>query len=876
MVSRLLVVVLAVLALASLAPEAAAVGLPLVRDQVGAPRNFSPWLTARDEHVCAMLGSGAVRCWGDNAFDQLGDRTFTDQPAPVAVQNLGGVVMVSAGHQHSCALTFGGVVLCWGRNGSGQLGIGTTDDRDIPGVVALSGAVAVAAGSAHSCAVLSGGTVRCWGRNTFRQLGVSGGNQLLPVDVPGVSGAVSVVAGNNHTCVLKFDGTVVCWGRNAAGEVGKGSNDFTITLPPTPVATLSRVVALTAGADHTCAVVVGGQVKCWGLNTSGQLGNGLITNSATPVLARNTGVAIGVAAGIVHSCALRIDGTVICWGDNASGQLGDGTTTPHRSALTKVVGLDNAIAVTAGASMSCVLRANGSARCWGANDHGQLGDGTNSPSPTPVVPVGVSGGISARALSAGGVHACAIRSDGSLACWGRNTAGVVLGNGGVEEILGPTTVSGLSNVVAVSAGKVSFPKIIVIPEPAAHSCALLATGGVMCWGRNAFGELGDRTTVTSATPVAVSGISNAVGVAVGSQHTCAVLVTGQVRCWGRGDVGQLGNGRTGSTGNSLVPVVVSGLTDAVAVAAGGDATCALRVNGALRCWGVNESGQLGDGTTTTPQSRPVDVVGISDALAVTQSGQEGCVLTATGAVRCWGANKSGQLGNGSTDPSSTPVAVFGLSDAVAVSAGDDFACAARVTGTVQCWGAGGRLGDNVSGSSPVPVTVLVIPPGGGAPVTLPSVVGITAGPRFACALRVNGVPNCWGSDNTGVDGSGSAGPNLAVAVPVPSFGFNVAPTAEILPGGRRARVTALVDCPQGDRVKITITLEQGATQGRGQIGGVCTGQLAEYALTIPARVPHRFEPGAAEATAIANVWGRGHAVSTDTWSRRVTLEDATP
>src|SRR5438876_1878896 len=208
-----------------------------------------------------------------------------------------------------------------------------------------------------------------------------------------------------------------------------------------------------------------------------------------------------------------------------------------------------------------------------------------------------------------------------------------------------------------------------------YSCSLLQDGTVRCWGDNSAGQLGDGTTTNASTPVAVAGIGGAVAVTGGGFHTCARFLDGTLECWGRNDFGQLGDPATTSF-NSVTPVRVTGITSAIAVAAGGFHTCALLADGTVRCWGENDFGQLGNGTSdpapgtpTTFNPSPVTVSGIPTAVAISAGGWHTCALLRDGTVQCWGENTYGQLGNGATTAppapgrSSTPATVTGITTA---------------------------------------------------------------------------------------------------------------------------------------------------------------------------------------------------------------------
>jgi hypothetical protein len=295
-------------------------------------------------------------------------------------------------------------------------------------------------------------------------------------------------------------------------------------------------------------------------------------------------------------------------------------------------------------------------------------------------------------IAGGGAHTCALHLDGTLTCWGANDAGQLGIGTSTRGSTTPVTVSGITTAVAVTAG-------------ANHSCALLRGGTIRCWGNNGDGQLGDGTTKFSYVPVPVTDITNATAVSAEWDHTCARLADGIVRCWGDNTNGELGNG---TTTNSTAPVPVTGISDATTIAAGGFDTCALRSDGTASCWGSDGFGQpvgLDPGATAT--DLPINVEGLTDATAIAVDRHHRCALLGGGTIRCWGNNDQGQLGNGTTTNSTAPVPVVDITHATNVAVGEAHSCAVLSDGTARCWGYNysGQLGNGTTHNSNVPVTV---------------------------------------------------------------------------------------------------------------------------------------------------------------------------
>lgn len=361
---------------------------------------------------------------------------------------------------------------------------------------------------------------------------------------------VGAAAGNDFVCAHRSDGAAVCWGGNATGQLGDGSmaphNTARIVTGLT-----SGVTAIAAGDVHACAVVNGG-AKCWGYNGSGQCGTPSATDQlvATDVSTLTTGV-LAVTGGAIHSCAIVTGGGAKCWGSSGgSGGLGNGNLNSASVIPIDVTGLASGVTALATTGYStCALRA-GALSCWGGNSNGQLGNNATVAQPAPV-----ANGLASGVTFVGG------------------GAGTVNGNNGAR-----------------------------------HMCAV-QNGAAKCWGQNAQGQLGNNSVISSSVPVAVQGLATGVvAVTANGFHSCALTSAGGVKCWGANDRGQLG---ATVAMQSLIPVDVTGLTSGVkSITAGGYHTCAVTTAGRIKCWGSNDVGELGNGTTGGQNAMPGDVMGL--------------------------------------------------------------------------------------------------------------------------------------------------------------------------------------------------------------------------------------------------------------------------
>lgn len=407
-----------------------------------------------------------------------------------------------------------------------------------------------------------GGTLACTASCTLEDTGCTNcGNGVCDADMgenyascPGDCGFVSVFAGGEQTCAIRSDGTAWCWGNGDRCQVGDG--DCVDRAAPRQVIGITNAVEMAVGsAYHNCARLADGTGRCWGENGLGQLGDGSVTDSATPVPVANLNDIVAIEASMFVTCAVRADGTTWCWGrGNETLGLGNtpapeicqppGWTTPQACALLPmqtVVGSDGA-ALSMESSSACLLENAGTVKCWGLI----FINGTTHWEAFPDQVDGTALGIH---FDSAPYHGCIIEVGGALRCWGSNEGGQ-LGDGTIgvgSDAYGPP-VAGLPPIVDVAPGGRA--------RPWSHTCALDDTGHVWCWGYNYRGQLGDGTTTLNPVPGQVPGLSNVVQIASGGDHTCALVDTGEIWCWGWNEDGQLGNGSFASTVSSPVQVVM--------------------------------------------------------------------------------------------------------------------------------------------------------------------------------------------------------------------------------------------------------------------------------------------------------------------------------
>ncbi len=644
-------------------------------------------LSMGNSHSCLLTAAGEVYCWGNNASGQLGLDTQvpTSSPSQVHIANIS---QLDVGGEHSCALEASGHVWCWGRNSSSQLGNRTSTMSTRPVLVTgIDNAIDISAGQFHSCAVLADDHVVCWGSNSNSQLGggsaASGIRSDIPVTVVAspnaepLTGARMVVAGLDHSCAATDD-AVYCWGLNVKGELGDGTTS--IRAFPVQVSGLprdSKVEELSAGDGFTCARTSAEELYCWGTNLRGQLGSETMATSVPKATKVAFSGVTAISSMRSHSCAI-VSGEVQCWGGNANGQLGDNSL-EDRGLPT--LALSDALLVAAGGQHSCGITSAGSLTCWGSGRSGQLASGDVVHSSEPVA-VLLPEDSPAEHIVAGTEHSCVVQA-GKVYCWGQNSV-MQLGLSNLSD-----AVSTPASLMTIDGEELSGVSRLTARKDATCSSAETADsesdGATYCWG--AHPSLLGTTSPQSIVPLPTRLNGDVQSVSVGENRMFTQdSARDSVRCWGTN-----GNGECGipdSTTSTDVPRTstqfsAEGPTDQVIL--GRSHSCAL-IDSAVYCVGRNTNAALGDLTSSTTEGMTIALVPLSGAATqiVSLGSFSSCALLSDKTVECWGLNTSGQLGDGTLSSGSPRKA--NIDQVETLVGGVESGCAIRSDQSVWCWG----------------------------------------------------------------------------------------------------------------------------------------------------------------------------------------------
>jgi alpha-tubulin suppressor-like RCC1 family protein len=608
----------------------------------------------------------------------------------------------------------------WGAIGNGtsvnkvepnQIGAGT-DWEDIEN------------GSETSFAIKTDGTLWAWGSNAQAQLGLAGGSRSSPVQVGVLSDWSQVSAGTDYTLAVKTDGTLWAWGSATFGRMGNGTATGFLTAP-TQIGALSDWSQVSAGTSNSLALKTNGTLWAWGLNSSGQLGDGTVVSKSSPVQIGALSDWAQVAGGSAFSLAIKTDGTIWAWGANSTGALGDGTTV-SKSSPVQIGALSDWSQVAAGTSHSHAIKTNGTLWAWGDGTLGALGDNTTANKNSPVQ-IGVLSNWSQ--VSAGDISSAAVKTDGTLWAWGR----AICGDGTLVSRSSPVQIGSLSDWVQVSAGYGGTG------ETYAFYLARRTGKTLYSWGLGASGQLG-FSQGSYSSPIQI-GSAEWDQVSYGLNFTAAIKTDNSLWVWGLGSYGQLGNDRVVDAVS--VPYQIGALTDWEQVSAGGTQNTqfciAVKTDGTLWAWGAGANGRLGDGTVVN-RSSPVQIGALSDWAQVSAGDQHALAIKTNGTLWAWGAGASGQLGDGTVVSRSSPVQIGALSDWAQVASGGLISAAVKTNGTLWAWGRNneGALGNDtvVSRSSPVQIG------------SLSDWAQVSAGSQYCLAIKTNGTLWAWGFNSS--------------------------------------------------------------------------------------------------------------------------------
>jgi alpha-tubulin suppressor-like RCC1 family protein len=554
------------------------------------------------------------------------------------------------------------------------------------------------------------------------------------LEVRGVDGWGAVAAGNDHTCAItEADGALWCWGAGNIGETGTGTPVPEIE-PSMTEGPSSGWQVIAAGGDHTCGIA-SGHLYCWGGNTFDQLGLASDEDGElTPMEVDGEASWTAIAGGFAHSCGIRSEGRLFCWGSNSEGKLGVGDMNPRDVPTEVDVGGMTWRSVATGLSHTCGIRTDGSLWCWGHNGSGQVGvDGQGAYD----VPARVDDGPW-RMVATGFSTSCGVTEDDELFCWGDD------GLGQRGDWLG----DGDFPLAEVGSGE-SWASV-AIGAMGQHFCARTTGGDFRCWGEAGNGQIGDGVLVDQHEPTLVPGGSGWTRIAAGGDHTCGVR-NGDLHCWGGEYLRQ--------PLMQTSPVMLGSATGWIEVAVGRQHGCAVDGTNHLWCWGDGTDGELGTGDTQY-QEEPVAVEATREWLDVTVGGDHTCAVeqltggATAGPVWCWGRNDDAQIRDPLMGASLEPIETINPADFDEVSAGLNHTCAHRNgDNEIHCWG--NNAESQSSGTTNPQWPPVAVPNAGWA--------SVGAGDHHTCGILVGDV-HCWGDDDSGQLGDGTASGNSSTPV----------------------------------------------------------------------------------------------------------------
>jgi len=595
--------------------------------QIGSDTDWSK-VSAGKAHSLAIKNDGSLWAWGYNGFGGLGTNDTVMHNAPVHIGTDTDWQSVYAAEEFSLAMKTDGSLWTWGSNLRGQLGDGTTTHSYVPKqVIGGTGWAQVSGGMMHTAAVRQDGSLWVWGAGYDGQLGLGTTTQTYtPARVGLDNDWAKVIAAYNFTIALKTDGSLWSWGDNYFAQLGDHSNVDRNT--PVRIGSANDWIDISAYFEHSLALKGDGTLWAWGDNGFYQLGNGVESKRPLPVVMGTASDWRELHNGEFHGVAIKQDGTLWTWGSNQYGQLGrrsDDLTDPTPGQVGSDTDWKTA---TAGNEFTLAIKTNGTLWAWGRNTIRQLGDNTLI---SRFAPIQIGSDSNWKAVAAGVNHSVALKTDGTLWAWGYDQWGQV--GDGVQRVDGQIVQVGTdADWVAIAAAS-------------SHNLALKANGTLWGWGLNSFGALGDGTNVTRDAPVQVGSDSDWAKIDTGDRHSLAIKTNGTLWGWGTSGWGEVG---LGNTPTQMSPAQIGSDSDWLQASAGTFFSAAVKADGSLWSWGENAYGELGRGTISV---REVDIARVGNANDWTgvdagNGGRQLLALKSSGAIWSWGMNYAHQLGDG--------------------------------------------------------------------------------------------------------------------------------------------------------------------------------------------------------------------------------------
>ena len=720
-------------------------------------------IAAGTNHTCAKLSQGSVKCWGEGRTGEIGWRDYGLYTAwtPLTVDSLENVEHIYVGSQTSCALLADSSTWCWGLNNYSQMGyqLKTTTPKNVGWA---NGATSLAVGKSHICATFPDKSVQCSGRNDKGQFGNGGYNGRSSLEVvTNAQGSIFIVAGGDNeisdsTCAIDSEGLLSCWGSGLRGQIGNGL----LENRNIPTKTSTPEIYFSKGFGSAPAVVPvlsnGGVVVSRSSAAVSWLSDdGGLPASFEVQLSEDGNVwgAVKVASATSYSFTGLLPGKNYWVRVRGVNDVGSSVSLLNLAFKTISLDLPQSLRVTGRGVGSVSLAWDKPAQDPDLVDDYQILysldgsvwntfiDGVSNQTTAIVtgletgktyyfkIAAVASGQLSAEIgvkslpsntyglITAGGSHMCAIL-EAVLTCWGSNKDGQLAALPTSESA--QSVHVALDNVVQVAAG-------------GSHTCAIVVTKEVYCWGLNTSGQLGNGSWISSWIPVKVLGINNATSISLGNSHSCAVLTDKTVKCWGMNSDGRLGDG---SVTNRNYPVVAKNQIDVKSIVAGYSHTCSLGYSGIVKCWGSNLAGQTGGSRLSS----------LGSATEIATQGDFSCALLIDKTIWCWGWNNGKQIvGNGSNIIPS-PTRLAWADGAISVDTGNDHVCIVTSEGSIKCvgWNNVGQLGDGTNLNRTLPITVPLV-----AGATRVFMGGGGWGADFTCAIGGGQKVLCWGDNSSG-------------------------------------------------------------------------------------------------------------------------------